>query len=710
MNSAKFTFAIATCFLVACSTTHRVYRADKTTNIEGVHYSLPRAVTAVEIPITKTVYIPGQYARFAEELLGVKASTKKEVTFKVGSPVLSTRTEADPDQVFVVATAGGAFEDRTLLMELTKAGVLTEGKSEVKSKVSDFVVETLKTAASIAGKVIAPGATKAVSLDIPEYEVRSLLKELNTRRRMILSVTDANTIIADLTRELGNARVSSVANRLQSQRQIAIPLKGDHFVTPLGIVSDINESIGELKDKALAKRLRKLITDPHIVIDVSGGLVNPPYVSRTITTASAKTDRFVFPRGTDLRGVAFGDALAISGSGPNKNTRTFVLSSKAPQAFVTELMVSPRLVETTTAESVKLVPPTRLGRRLIAALQPDDVVGIKTIRAAAIKTTVAGYDHISTPNSKTLIRLLETHLASWLVKPIVEWTEARREMITGKQQGLAEFTSTPLLKAIIKEQERVETELLQPFLGKKVTATWKARFDWLPESLDAQGKASETVEFFEWDAALGVLLADPNAPGKTVANLVNHAPPGFLVASLSGSRVKKKVFLDFTADTHSLIVGKLRNAGPKLDGTRAQGFYYRVPATAHATVKEDDRDIAVGELVIPQYGVVRALPRDTGSITGNAYDFKLYADTGGFKMLRVTSDALSPTTVTGIGTAVTTIQDAGAAARKARADERAAERAAQDEIAVLERKKKILELQHAIRELENPVPVSGVGQ
>ena len=68
---------------------------------EGVVYSLPQTGVRVKVFATRTDFIPGPYARFADQLLGITdAGTEAGSEWVITDVSFETFSEPDPMQVF----------------------------------------------------------------------------------------------------------------------------------------------------------------------------------------------------------------------------------------------------------------------------------------------------------------------------------------------------------------------------------------------------------------------------------------------------------------------------------------------------------------------------------------------------------------------------------------------------------------------------------
>ncbi|MBT8070088.1 MAG: hypothetical protein KJN61_02160 [Gammaproteobacteria bacterium] len=164
------------------------------------------------------------------------------------------------------------------------------------------------------------------------------------------------------------------------------------------------------------------------------------------------------------------------------------------------------------------------------------------------------------------------------------------------------------------------------------------------------------------------------------------------------------------------------------DADQAQGFYYRIPSVSTIHLEKKDatpapsgsvgwvslpaKSVIEADVLISQYGSVRAMPTSSGSIKKSTFDLYLYENTGALKSVEVSGTALEPTAIESAGGVLTDLQAADIAAEKAENDAEKAAIAkaaeAEDVITVLTRQRDILQLQKEIADLENPVPDSGI--
>jgi len=85
--------------------------------VEGVVYALPRTALRVYVKATKETFVPGPYAGYADQLLGIKnAKTTAETKWTITEVRITSFVEPDPEQVHK------AVGDAALKITLTSDG------------------------------------------------------------------------------------------------------------------------------------------------------------------------------------------------------------------------------------------------------------------------------------------------------------------------------------------------------------------------------------------------------------------------------------------------------------------------------------------------------------------------------------------------------------------------------------------------------------
>jgi hypothetical protein len=87
------------------------------TFVEGITYSLPRTGLRVYVKATKETFVPGPYAEYAEQLLGLKnVKTRPESKWTISEVRIESFSEPDPEQVYK------AMGDASSMLNLTADG------------------------------------------------------------------------------------------------------------------------------------------------------------------------------------------------------------------------------------------------------------------------------------------------------------------------------------------------------------------------------------------------------------------------------------------------------------------------------------------------------------------------------------------------------------------------------------------------------------
>lgn len=87
-------------------------------------YALPMTVFTVKVGIEHRIEIPGPYAKYAEDLLGLKNVTLKEVQhWEIRSVAVNSHEEADPSEFYVIESSN-LFQ--TNVLELKKEGLILD--------------------------------------------------------------------------------------------------------------------------------------------------------------------------------------------------------------------------------------------------------------------------------------------------------------------------------------------------------------------------------------------------------------------------------------------------------------------------------------------------------------------------------------------------------------------------------------------------------
>jgi hypothetical protein len=119
---------LSSCFIwkKASEPSDSVSRISDTVRINNgsLIYALPRTVFTVKVEAERTIMIPGPYAAYAEDLLGLKDVLKtRDEHWTVKSMSVNSHEEADPSEYFIIQSTG-MF--RTNVLAMKKEGVILD--------------------------------------------------------------------------------------------------------------------------------------------------------------------------------------------------------------------------------------------------------------------------------------------------------------------------------------------------------------------------------------------------------------------------------------------------------------------------------------------------------------------------------------------------------------------------------------------------------
>lgn len=197
---------------VARNVTVRVDPNSRLKKTDGVFYALPRTVVGVEIPLIRIEKKKGEFAAFAACFFpDDKANIveKDSTSFDLGEPVINSRGEPDPREVFMVKIKGHYLEDKTMTLALTETGTLTKITEETTNRTVDVITQAAQTAASLAKSLVPLAAIGEGDLrDLEQFLRTSTLdciKDDNIRN----DVKKLDRLL-DLRRTLGTKRAAAV--------------------------------------------------------------------------------------------------------------------------------------------------------------------------------------------------------------------------------------------------------------------------------------------------------------------------------------------------------------------------------------------------------------------------------------------------------------------------------------------------------------------
>ena len=234
------------------------------------------------------------------------------------------------------------------------------------------------------------------------------------------------------------------------------------------------------------------------------------------------------------------------------------------------------------------------------------------------------------------------------------------------------------------------------FVATSVDTTPQTRvFRWIPQNRangkpNPPGKSPQTI--LKVNTAKGVVSTYSNAP----VNL----PFDNFYDSENAFKDSKNQYLYITA--RSVTPSEYKTWEVTSDQNKKKGWHYRIPAKSTITVTLNNKVVVRKKTYIAQHGCVAFLPSSSGSVSVTS-NITLNPITGGLMSLSQNGTAASPDLVTGFaGVLNDNIKDRYA--RQAKKDQEAANNAS--EVYQLEQRKKLLQLQKDVRDLEKNLGIT----
>lgn len=131
-------------------------RNGKPIKMNGVFYALPRTKVKVKVPVKREDQYPGKFADFAKCFLPHKADDaimNRSTAFSIGTPEFSERGVPDLDEVYMIRIKSGYFEDKSLTLGLTEAGVFTSVDATSEDRSVDVALGVLDTALDVGTQI-----------------------------------------------------------------------------------------------------------------------------------------------------------------------------------------------------------------------------------------------------------------------------------------------------------------------------------------------------------------------------------------------------------------------------------------------------------------------------------------------------------------------------------------------------------------------------
>ncbi len=181
-------FLIAIAFLLSFGVSEaqissvRVRSSSENYGQNGVFYALPRSVLKVDIVVAKMNDLPGPYASYAPQVLGINDYIKREeVSYAVKGVYIQTLTEADPNAVYFLNFGERSGKsDRAFIIQLQNNGVLkgmnetsSSNEADIKAKVelrADYFKQDFDYLADLNQVVRVDTIIRRISVDTSNIE------------------------------------------------------------------------------------------------------------------------------------------------------------------------------------------------------------------------------------------------------------------------------------------------------------------------------------------------------------------------------------------------------------------------------------------------------------------------------------------------------------------------------------------------------------
>ena len=109
---------------------------------DGVYYSLPKTVITVEVDVSKTYKIKGQFSGFANKYLGLSnVITENSSSFSIDDIKLSDYSLPDHDQYYFVEIPNSCRKKNSVLLQLSETGIINSinGYNKLNNKTNSII-------------------------------------------------------------------------------------------------------------------------------------------------------------------------------------------------------------------------------------------------------------------------------------------------------------------------------------------------------------------------------------------------------------------------------------------------------------------------------------------------------------------------------------------------------------------------------------------
>jgi hypothetical protein len=242
-------------------------------------------------------------------------------------------------------------------------------------------------------------------------------------------------------------------------------------------------------------------------------------------------------------------------------------------------------------------------------------------------------------------------------------------------------TRPEYMKLLLEETTATIKAYMSQFLGtKKEEEIWVANYEIQPPAWAPPAPpASVSVSLFGLAPKKGICTPPAGTP-PPIPLRENTPPPADYVHPCGAEDEAQPV---------NLVLAQQTTYAATIASTRpSSGIYYRIPGKASLTLRLGTVEIGKALPSVAQYGPIASLPDSTGG-RKTQYTVELHAATGAIKSFTMAGDAaIEKANIVDVESAATGLIDA---AMKKRAADEAEALAAKDELAALEKRRKILE-------------------
>jgi len=600
-------------------------QAHRRPKMNGIFYALPRTVVTLSVPVDREIVQRGDFWEFADLFFLGKPRVFKaaeepykraEVTFSLEKPTFSTSGEPDPAEVFMLDTqrGGGFFVTKQLMVEMSESGAVKSASGEVKNDAIDVTIGAATAAASIFAPILArrEPPTSPLGLRIAQENISDTAGGAGGNRP---------------PRAATPSRCNNSGNGITDPGEIAFydSLKRSDLEN---FYCDLGEE-GRLFFQTLEPNER----EPYMLATPA----EKAYI-RTLTPAQRASylslegiplvETFEFLPSGQLQMTLHDGTVQSGGRWSQSGNRIHIEVG----GDFRDGVVNDNVIEG--------------ARRFKGHVYPwhftrDDSGGTRA-GGSLENTRWKGPDYDEHERFKQAKEIYER---------IQELQKQRDDLLSDATSAQA---SVDALKARIQGlNETITGYTNQYFLGTTNTITWTGTFQYRPSPADFASNTYRDATLFSFSRGKGICE-------RTADDLGVQINPKFAGGGDDCSKHTDlvdsilRIVMDTTARS-SNIANVVQSAD--FDDTGERGFYYRIPATVRASLRESEVNppkpqphpgnnaefqpgvVGSADLAVAQLGVTASLPAKLGG-RNTRYALALYESTGGIRNINLGSGAL----------------------------------------------------------------------